>query len=74
MSSNDIIQLINQLCSFERDVRRSLLKVLYLKHFIFVLLAAPVLVDMIIKTMSHVGAVVRYGLAIKDHQHSSKIG
>ena len=47
MSGDDVVQLINQLWSFEDDMRCPLLKVIDRKHLVLVTIAVPISMDMI---------------------------
>ena len=54
-------------------VCRSLLKVFDNKHFILIMNAVPVLINMIAETAGDIGAVRGNRLLIKDHQHSLQV-
>ena len=73
MSGDDVVQLINQLWSFEDDMRCPLLKVLDRKHLVLVTIAVPISMDMIAETTGNVSAVVGNRFAIKKHQHAFKV-
>ena len=73
MSSNDVIELIDQFWSPEGDMSRPFLKVFDRKHLILVTVTVPVLMDMIAETTGNVSAVVGNRLAIQKHQHPLKV-
>ena len=73
MPSYNFIQLVNELQSLEYDVRSPLLKVFNCKHFVLIMSAVPVIMDMIAETPGNVCTAVGNGFSVEYHQHPFQV-
>lgn len=67
MFCDNVVHLIYQVCTFERDMCGFLLKIIGCKHFIIVAVTVPVLINMDAKTVGNIGSVVGDCIAIEEH-------